>query len=293
MAVYKGYRGINRDVTKKKIDENKLRWNEAFLRTMADNSPLAFYVVDERDGRILYYNKLFIEIWGLSQIETRIATRDMKDSEVIEYILPMVENGDRFMELGHKFLNSLNREILDDEIRLKDGRVIGCKSTQILDENDIYHGRLYIFEDITDRKRAENALWENQRFLSTLIGNLPGMVYRCYNDDDWTMDYVSEGGYELTGYHIEDLVTNRKVAYNNMIHKDDRERVRAEIETALRNGQPIHDRIPNRRLRYGYNEPKSLSEGKDRLAGFIPGAGPEPGHRGQRKRADHLYEQVR
>ncbi len=41
-----GYRGICRDVTKKKMDEYKLRWNEAFLRTMADNTPLAFYVVD-------------------------------------------------------------------------------------------------------------------------------------------------------------------------------------------------------------------------------------------------------
>ena len=76
----------------------------------------------------------------------------------------------------------MSTEIAEEEIIDKDGRSIRCFSSQIRDENNIYFGRLYLFEDITERKRAENALWENQRFLSTLIGNLPGMVYRCYID---------------------------------------------------------------------------------------------------------------
>ena len=41
--------------------------------------------------------------------------------------------------------------------------------------------------DITERKCAEEALRENQRMLTTLMANLPGLVYRCQNDADWTM----------------------------------------------------------------------------------------------------------
>ena len=32
---------------------------------------------------------------------------------------------------------------------------------------------------------------ESQRQLSTLVQNLPGFAYRCYNDLEWTMKYIS------------------------------------------------------------------------------------------------------
>ena len=39
----------------------------------------------------------------------------------------------------------------------------------------------------------QERLHEYKRFQSTLLSNLPGMAYRCRNDADWTMEYVSDG----------------------------------------------------------------------------------------------------
>lgn len=70
--------------------------------------------------------------------------------------------------------------------------------------------------------------------LSNLLDNLPGMVYRCRNDSLWTMEFVSEGCHDLTGYAPADLVDNRTVAYGELIHPDDRASVWTSVQMALR-----------------------------------------------------------
>ena len=54
--------------------------------------------------------------------------------------------------------------------------------------------------------RTQESLRESERMLSTLIGNLPGMAYRCLNDENWTMEFISEGSHDLTGYAPADLI---------------------------------------------------------------------------------------
>jgi len=92
---------------------------------------------------------------------------------------------------------------------------------------------LNITIDITDRKEIELTLKENQRHLSTLLESLPGMAYRCKNDSDWTMEFVSAGVQELIGYEDQDLIGNRKISYAHIIHPDDRQKVWDQIQDAL------------------------------------------------------------
>ncbi len=96
-----------------------------------------------------------------------------------------------------------------------------------------------IFEDITERRRNEETLIENQRTLETLISNLPGVAYKCQNDSQWTMEFVSEGCFQLTGYQAEDLIMNKKLSYNDLIHPDDRQMVWDTIQTSLKENKPF------------------------------------------------------
>lgn len=73
---------------------------------------------------------------------------------------------------------------------------------------------------------------ESQRALKTLISNLPGMYYRCRNDADWTSEFVSDGALALTGYPAEDFIA-RRIAYNDLIHPADRERLWADTQAAV------------------------------------------------------------
>ncbi|MDA3843056.1 MAG: PAS domain S-box protein [Candidatus Kapabacteria bacterium] len=93
--------------------------------------------------------------------------------------------------------------------------------------------------DITKRKQAEEEIQESRRTLTTLMDNLPGMVYRCKNDSYWTMEFISIGGYPLTGYHSEDLIGNARISFDKIIHTEDRQMVWDIIQDALKKKQPF------------------------------------------------------
>ncbi len=92
--------------------------------------------------------------------------------------------------------------------------------------------------DITDRRRFARALGESERALATLLSNLPGMAYRCANDQAWTMSFVSEGSRELTGYEPAELVGAAQLAYANLMHPGDRLAVWKAMQAALAVKQP-------------------------------------------------------
>ncbi len=93
--------------------------------------------------------------------------------------------------------------------------------------------------EIGERRRFEQSLKENERFLTTLLGNLPGMVYRCRNDQAWTTVFVSDGCLGLTGYNSHDLIGNRVISLGDLIHPEDRQRVWTSAQEALKNRAPF------------------------------------------------------
>ena len=73
----------------------------------------------------------------------------------------------------------------------------------------------------------------------SLIDNFPGMAYRCLIDENWSMQYVSAGAELLTGYSPEAFLAKRQIAFADIIHADDRQRVQQEITRAVSEGRPF------------------------------------------------------
>src|SRR5262245_45721195 len=74
---------------------------------------------------------------------------------------------------------------------------------------------------------------DQERMLKTLLQQLDAMVYRCRDDEFWTMEFVSEGCERITGYRPEDLLFNSRISYEEVTHAEDRARVRAAIHDAV------------------------------------------------------------
>jgi PAS domain S-box-containing protein len=93
-----------------------------------------------------------------------------------------------------------------------------------------------IGRDITDRKRTEEEMRESNKKLSTIINNLRGVVFRCNYDENWTMQYISDGIYELAGYLPNEFIGNKIRTFKSIIDPDDVEMVWNEIHNALETG---------------------------------------------------------
>jgi PAS domain S-box-containing protein len=91
---------------------------------------------------------------------------------------------------------------------------------------------VFIEREVTERKQTEEALRGHEQAMATLFRNLPGMAYRCRDDDHWTKEFVSAGCCDLTGYKPEDLIDNRLTSFGEIIHPDDRKAVRDTVSAA-------------------------------------------------------------
>ncbi|MCU4801412.1 PAS domain S-box protein [Halobacteria archaeon HArc-gm2] len=94
-------------------------------------------------------------------------------------------------------------------------------------------------EQAVSSDRAKRALEESERRLSTLISNLPGMVYRCRNERGWPMTFVSDGAAALTGYSA-DAIESGDVSWNeDVLHEADREAMWEQVQSAVGADEPF------------------------------------------------------
>jgi two-component system cell cycle sensor histidine kinase/response regulator CckA len=85
-------------------------------------------------------------------------------------------------------------------------------------------GILILSIDVTEAKKAENAIKRAEEKYRSLCQNIPGMVYRARSN--WSTEIISNSR-NVCGYTIEDFDSGR-VNWLNLIHPDDRERVMKE-----------------------------------------------------------------
>lgn len=89
--------------------------------------------------------------------------------------------------------------------------------------------------DITSQVRHDQTRYANHRSLQSLIDRLPVMLYRARNNKSWTMEYLSDGCENLTGYSAEKLLNQSQLCLGSMIHQDDAAYVWDQVQYALQN----------------------------------------------------------
>ncbi|WP_439536131.1 PAS domain-containing protein [Methyloversatilis sp.] len=222
--------GVSEDITLQKEAESRLTQTEALLAMASRVSHLGAWIFKVADNAVIWSDEVK-RIHGLGPDETPSLEQAL-DFYIPEH-QPLVRaavNG--CLDTGAPF--DLEVQIVTGAGRKLWVRTLGEAVRNAADEIVQLQGA---FQDVSERKVAEQALQESRRELLTLMGNLPGMVYRCRPDDDWSMEFVSEGVVALTGYRPDELIGNASVRYVSLIHPDDQASVRRDVMAALQAGR--------------------------------------------------------
>jgi PAS domain S-box-containing protein len=220
-------------VTNQKAEE-QLLISRLRLESIIEAAMDAIITVDE-DQKVVLFNRAAEQMFVCS---TRQAI-----GQPLDRFLPA-----RFRDAHRHHIHTFGQSGVTSRKMGQLGTVMGLRSNgeEFPIEAAISHiavdGKKYytvILRDITERKRAEDSHRESQRQLTTLIGNLPGFVYRCRNDRGWIFEYLSEGVSDLTGYTVEEYLVQRTASYGENIHPGDRARVRHDVQAALEEHCPF------------------------------------------------------
>lgn len=86
--------------------------------------------------------------------------------------------------------------------------------------------------------QVQRSLKQSEEQFRTLVANIPGAVYRCAYDPYWTMEFLSDAIFEITGYPASDFVNNRVRSFVSIIHPQDRNQIEVVVNERLEKGQP-------------------------------------------------------
>ncbi len=120
-------------------------------------------------------------------------------------------------------------------IRCQDGHYCWVRDCVQYLKTESGHLRLLgVITDITFRKEAAAVVANNELRFKNLIANLPGHVFRCANDPNWTIQYLSDNIAQTVGYPASDFINNVHRTFASIIHPEDQEYVYNTIQECFK-----------------------------------------------------------
>lgn len=138
--------------------------------------------------------------------------------------------------IAEVLLSGENIELANDTTLIsRDGieRQVADSAAPIRDAGGIIRGAVLVFHDVTEQYVYREELRISEEKLKTLIANVPGITYRCANDENYTMTFLSDEIERLTGFPAKEFINNNIRGFASIIHPEDVAMVTDKIVASL------------------------------------------------------------
>lgn len=207
---------VNTMTAKLNRSQEVLRESEERYRTLVETMTDVVLTLDTK-GRFTFLNHEFETTTGYSS--QAFIGRPFTEILAPEYI---ESTNERF----RRGLAGRTIPIYEVEVISKDGKrlTVELNVTSLLDAHGKPIGRIGVARDISERRKAEEALKEAY----DIISKSPTVAFLWKNDEGWPVEFVTDNVEGIFGYTAEEFISGT-VLYSETIHPDDLERVAKEI----------------------------------------------------------------
>lgn len=233
---FRGYRGIDRDITIRKTMEEQSRLYEQRFYNIFKNLRLISMVLDT-EGNIAFCNDYLLELTGRKSDE--LLGRDWFKVFLRKESHPGFSKQDFIQDITSSSLKPLLQSDLHTPTGEK--RLISWLIDPIYEDKGKITGILVIGEDITEKKKIEMQLIQERNMF--LEG--PAVVFKWTNKEGWPVEYVSPNVEKVMGWSVEDLISGR-VLYEEQILPEDIEKATIELESAVEANLTYYEHSPYR-----------------------------------------------
>ena len=211
---------IIRDVTPYLRTLQALRNSESKMKSIFLAAPVGIGMVANRV--FTEVNSKFCEITGYSSNELL--------GQSARIIYPTDEEYEYVGRVKYDLIKKHGTGYVETRFRRKDGKIVHIlMSSTPLDPNDLSTGVTFTAMDITERKWAEEALFESEKRFRNLAEMLPETVFE--SDPNLNLTFFNRQAYKMFGYSIEDF--EKGLNGYDLIVPEERERARANAGKRL------------------------------------------------------------
>ena len=237
-----GYRGTGADVTAQRLADDalaaareELRDSEIKYRSIASHIPGAVYRTSGGpDSRELFLGEQIEGICGYS-------AKELMAGPVT--CMTVIHPDDRALvnEATAAAIAARQPYVVDYRIIHRDGSIrwLQDKGQAVFGDDGQPLFLDGVVFDVTERKQFEADLAKSEGRFRALVTNIPGVVYRCLINADWTDIYVSDYSETLTGYPASDFIDKRVRSYASITHPDDAEMIARTVAQAVEQRRPF------------------------------------------------------
>ena len=190
--------GVILDVTERKQAEADLRYTQTFLNSVVENLPVAVLIKDAKDLRVMYWNKASEDLFGYSQEEVwGKSDYDFLPQEQARFLRAK----DRQVLTGGQLVDIPEAPLITPH---RGQRLVHSKKVPLFDELGTPRYLLTICEDITERKRAEEALRESEAHYRRIVETASEGVWMF--DVNSKTTFVNSRMAQMLGYSVEEML---------------------------------------------------------------------------------------